>query len=136
MTMNQTGFSSEQLNSALLELDDLFTRVGLVNIYLLIGQTGRAVKDGADLSGDRLEVSIPAKTVTPEVKSNLKIYAPGLVETDKGFGFTVNGIPVDVRVIQRNYKFFQYPEPIIYKYEDYQLPNPFEGYWKSRHLVR
>ena len=109
----------------------------LLTPYFLLGKTAEAVKYDKLLEGDGIDVGIRNKSFTQYVYDILKTNFNLLPEdVNKGFEYKVGEVPVRVKVYTRNYHFFKYPDIKIYQYGRFQLPNPFENYWKSRFLVR
>jgi len=126
----------EQLHNALLQVDDLFSRCVLHDIYLVLKNTARAVFDDTDLTGDGIDVGIEKRFLTKEVVSAINTILPGIELEDEGFEYSNEGVPIRVKFIQRPYYFFKNPEQKIYYAEEFQVANPFENYWKSRNLVK
>src|SRR3990167_5888998 len=46
------------------------------------------------------------------------------------------GIPVECRVIHRNYQFFKFPDTVVYNYDEFKTPNPLEKSYRARFIVR
>lgn len=128
-------FSIDELNKALFDFETLMERC-LVP-FLLLGQTAWDIESGFQLTGDKVEVGVQTKYLTPEVLSTIKTYKnTQLDKTVKSWTYLVDGVPVRVKLIHRNYKFFKHPEMKFYWGGDYQLPNPMADYWKSRFIVQ
>lgn len=128
-------FSVDKLNKALFDFEDLMERC--LSSFLVLGQTAWDISTGLGLTGDKVEVGIQTKYLTPEVLSTIKTYKG--IDLDKDMGlweYEVDGVPVRVKLIKRKYKFFANPEMKFYWGGDYQLPNPMGDYWKSRFIVR
>jgi hypothetical protein len=47
-----------------------------------------------------------------------------------------NGVPIEVKVIQRNYEFFKNLDTSYYWTDEYKIPNPWAKYLKSRYLIK
>lgn len=129
-----SGLRPEDKNKALLWLDDLMARCVLDNRYVLLGETAKAVKENTELP-DVLEAGIDKRYITKEVESTLKTYATPEV-TPFGFECVGEGVPIKFKFIQRKFAFLQNPDTKFYGPEEYQIPNPFNGYWTARGLVR
>ena len=132
--MSENNFTAEQLEKALLNVDDLFDRCLLGEKYFLLGDTGMSAHTNTPLFG-RIEVGIEDRYLTPEVRSTIKDYA-GAEEVDGKINYAFEGVPVEIKVIKRKYKFLENPEPVIYGFEDYQLPNPYDRYFTARYLLK
>ena len=129
-----SGASLDSKNKALFWLDDLMARCVLDAKYVLLGETAKAIREDKDLP-DVLEAGLDQRYLTKEVMSTLKTYVPGDF-TEAGFVTESEGVPVHFKFIKRKFAFLQNPDIRFYGPEEYQIPNPFDGYWKSRGLVQ
>ena len=128
-------FSVDELNKALFDFEDVMERA--MCPFLLLGQTAWDVKSGYMLRGDKVEVGIQIKYLTPEVLSVIKSYKNTDLDLHvKRWTYLVEGVPIIVSLIKRNYKFFKNPETKIYWGGDYKLPNSMVDYWKARFIIR
>ena len=130
---NGVKFNEFELTTALHAVEDLMERV-LVK-FVVLGDTSKAMFDGADLYGDKIEIGIFKNDLVKFVRSTLNALVKDIEWTDKGFTFKVNNIPVKVKIISKSYKFFEHPDFRFYRTGQYEFANPFESYWKSRHFV-
>jgi hypothetical protein len=137
-------FTPEELKQALWDWDDVMHRALLQSKYVLLGDTARAAKDDTFLTKVPLEVGIFKRYMTPEVVSLFTpealrdVAVPITVQeiNDKQILLTFRGVPVKVTIIHRKYQMFENPDQVIYAYEDFQVANPFEKYWKARYIVQ
>lgn len=90
--------------------------------------------DGQYAEVDKIEWGIQKRYVTAEVKSLFKVW--GYRETENGYEYEVQGVPVKLKVIERNYKFFEHPDTVFYGVDEFKIPNPFEKYWKARFIIK
>ena len=138
MTNGENGkqFSDEELKEALFTIEDLMDQ--LLTPYFLLGKTAECAKYNKLLEGDGIDIGIRDKSLTQYVYDILADQLKLTPEQIKdGFEYkAVNGVPIRVKVYSRNYYFFKYPDHVIYNFGTYDLPNPFENYWKSRFLIR
>ena len=132
---NGQTFSLEQLNKALRALDDLMDRCVVQNQYVLADWTAHSVKNKGGLFGDGIDAMIKTKYLTKEVVDTIKEYSPA-VFGEKGFSYEFEGVPIRVKYVTKNFSFLEHPEMMIYDFEDYQVPNPFDVYWRGRTLIR
>lgn len=130
---NGHSFKPDELNRALLDIDDMMGRA-MAN-YLVLGETAKNIKEEKQIQGDKIEVGLEERYLTREVKSLFNTYQ-GVEMTDKGFSYLFGEVPIEVKFITRRYKFFKNPDSKFYLAGEYRIPNPFENYWKSRFLVR
>lgn len=123
---------------ALRDANDVFERAMLPAI--LLGDVAYQVKmekrDGFSdtVSVDHLEWGIPKKNLTQEIVSLFKTW--GFTPTDTGYEYTIQGVPVKIKVYERNYNFLTNPDLVFYGVDEFKVPNPFEKYWKVRNLIK
>ena len=139
--MTKTGktgkqFTNEELQAALFEAEDLMDQ--LLTPYFLLKETAQSVKFNNLLEGDGIDIGIRDKSLTQYVYDILwdkfKLAPEGI---KNGFEITsASGIPIRIKVYTRNYYFFKYPNVCVYNFGSYQLPNPWDIYWKTRFLIR
>ena len=129
-------FSHEELNKALMDVEDLMARA-FVDFFPL-HKTAQCIKYQNRLEGDAIYVGISIKHIrTRFAAETISDYTKLPIDSlQSGFEYMVGEVPVKVKVITRNYGFYKYPDRTIYEYGDYLLPNPFDTYWKARFLVR
>ena len=129
-------FSHEELNKALLDIEDLMARA-FVDFFPL-HETAECIKRQKPLTGDAVYVGATIKHMRTRFAAETisAFIGKGVEDVQHDFEYNVGEVPVRVKVITRNYGFYKYPDRTIYEYGDYLLPNPFETYWKARFLVR
>lgn len=132
------SFPTEALEKALRDVEDLMDSCVLSPNYILLGDTALAVWEKRGLSGDGIDVGLPTRYATAETRSTIKttLANQGVEVGENGFTYLVDNVPVRVKLIHRKYRFFDHLDGVLYNFGDYQLPNPFELYWKSRFLVQ
>ena len=137
--------SSGDLDKALLYIDDLLDRA--LCPFMVGGETAKSVSeqepslDGGKLRGRKIEILIRKRYITKEVLSSLKTHPISgnertFRETETGYYIEHEGIPIEIRVIKRDYPFFRTPDRSPYLIMDLGIPNPFEGYWKIRGIIK
>jgi len=128
-------FSVDQLNKALFDFEDVMERA--MCPFLVLGGSAIDLHDKYNLRGDKVEVGIKALCLTDMVISTLKTYRDlDIKKEDKGFSYEVDGVPVEVKIIHKKYKFFENPQMVFYWGGDYQLPNSMVDYLKARHIIQ
>ena len=130
---NGVKFNEFELTTALRSVEDLMERV-LVN-FVVLGDTSKAMFEGKDLYGGKIEIGIFKNDLVKFVRSTLNTLVKDIEWTKYGFTFKINNVPVMVRVISRSYKFFDHPDFRFYRTGQYRFANPFELYWKSRFFI-
>ena len=134
---NLIKFSPDEIQEALNFVDDLMARAVIQTSYLSLGDVGRAIKENTEFDGQELEFGVERRYVTPEVLFTFKSYTPqDTIFTEDGFNYKVGRVPIKVKFINRRYEFFKYPEKLVYKAGEFQIPNPFGKYFKARWIIR
>ena len=134
--MSGRQFSNEKLKEGLFFVEDLMDQ--LLTPYFLHNKTAYSVKHNMLLEGDGIDVLIRDKSFTQYVYDILADkFKLTKDQVKNGFELkSVSGVPIRINVYTRNYKFFNYPDHVVYEFGTYQLANPFDVYWKSRFLIR
>ena len=122
-----------QLDTALRKIEDLMDRCQIPMFLLL--DTARAVKERRELFGEAVHVGIKANAFTPFNKSMLLTLQP-MEELKSGYFFMEGAVPVYIHIVRRNYRYFDHLDFEFYNVTEFYLPNPFDAYWKARHLIK
>lgn len=123
-------------NDALYYTEDLLNRAFIQ--FILLGDTAKTLIEGfhSDLDG-QIDIGILNKDYTESGKRVLLSVLPRDSKvTKKEISFVYGEIPVKIKIIHKNYQFFEHPEHIIHKISDFCVPNPFDRYYKSRNLIQ
>ncbi len=125
--------TTEELEAALYEVErDLDSAVLKV---LLLGETLRSIKEDNQIKGDKIELGLEKKRLTKEVRSWLNSF--GYKIKDRLMVKVFKGVPIEIKIIKRNYSFFKHPDIVFYKaFEVFNIPNPWRNYMKAKGLVR
>ena len=124
-------FSRSQLDFALLETFDLMQRILLDNKFVVAGEAARCMREKKWLECDGIDIVIEKRNITKEVLSTLKTWATPDI-TDKGFVWSVNGVPVRVQFVEGSYDYFKFADMRVYGPECYKIPNQWDKYWAER----
>lgn len=136
-------FSDVELDLALFHAVDIADRC--LMRFMLWGNTARSMVDKGLPEGDGIYLAVRKADLPEFVLSTLRTLAKGsdinysikdFKETDNSFSWTYHNVPITIKVVHRDYKFLHNLDFIWYKAEEYRIPNPFEGYWKTRSLVK
>lgn len=123
-------------NDALYYTEDLLNRAFIQ--FVLLGDTAKTLIEGfhTDLDG-QIDIGILNKDYTESGKRFLLSVLPRDSKvTKKEISFVYGEIPVKIKIIHKNYQFFENPEHIIHKISDFCVPNPFDKYYKTRNLIQ
>ena len=119
------------------ELEFIFE--GCAIPFVLLGESARRVKDVKDLAGiESLEIGVLKRTMNEFIERTLKARWGDWKNQTVDVTLTYSGqkMPVNIKYIERKYKFFENLDTVPYFGGMQRLANPFETYWKSRHLVK
>lgn len=136
---NGLNFSESELRNALYDVDDILGR-GLCD-YILLHETAKSLVEGEgrNLKGDGIYIGVLKKNVNESNMNTFKFYLKESKDVsirDNGFEYTWGDVPINVQIIQRHYKYFDFPDKKFYMAGEYNVPNPFSEYWKARYLIR
>jgi len=129
-------FSTEKLESAFFDVFDLMQRCLLQDTFLTLGETGLALDEKRPITGDGIDIGIEKRYLTKEVRSTLRTFHPESEITDGGMAYIHFSVPVRIKFINRNYKFFKHPESAFYLADEFRIPNPFRNYYKARFIIQ
>lgn len=137
MTNGENGklYSHDDLYTALRDVEDLMDR--LLTPYVLLDKTAESVKQNKLLEGDGIDVGIKKTALTQYVYDILKTFLNYKKEDiEHGFFYNArNNVPIRVKVYTKDYDFFKYADRKVYQYGLYDLPNPFDEYWKAKDTI-
>lgn len=140
---DQPILDSAKVNQVLLFIQDLFDRSQMP--LLALKDTGKQIKetqDGLipDLHLKVIELGIQKKDLsqsgTSMLKGLLKLEHVEFKWDDNVIMFTRNDVPVFIKIINRKYGFLQNVSKVYYRTVEFDIPNPFNIYWTTRHLIR
>ena len=131
---NGEQFSHGELETALLDVDDVMLRCTISEDYLVIGLTGKCIKDNKRLEGDGIDVGVLSKDLNVGRKDIMR-QITGQEFVNDVLTYKVGNVPIRVRILPDGYDFFKYKDLKIYSFEDFQLPNSFDEYWKMRDQI-
>src|SRR3990167_6954244 len=77
MSGAESKFTPVQMNEALIDSFDLMQRFLLDNVYLVLGEAAKCIKESKDITCNKLEFGIEKKHIIPEVKSLLTEWIKG-----------------------------------------------------------
>jgi hypothetical protein len=119
-------------------VDDMMIRSQIP--YTLLGDTAIQVRKQVPFTLDHVEVGVQKRHFTQDTTRlfntcMLNEKMPN-VSFDKDIELVRNGVPIKIKLITRMYAFFQNLDFAFYFADEYNLPNPWEKYVKSRYLIR
>ena len=135
----ESGKSPEELDKALLFVDDLLDR--MLCPYMLAGRTLKSILKG-QINGNGINVLVLRKHFGREARSVLgscmsMIYKkPEIKEEDGCLKLDYEGVPIEIKIIDRKYEFLKQPDMLFYKYDMFKIPNPWQSYWRVRGILK
>jgi len=130
---NKNGWSPDQLDRALAIAEDLLTRAQIP--FLVLGKTLDGVlKDSLDC--DKIELGIRKRYLTRATSGMLKTVMRDLEIGEDKICFEHESVPVEIKIIKRNYKCLKNPDKVFYRVTEYYIPNPMSEYNKVRHFIK
>ena len=86
------------------------------------------------LSGDQITVGIRKLEYGEHPFSIMQAFSQAEEFSENGIKYSVDGVPVIVRVVDSSDPMFQALNTVMYQHEFFNVPNPFDEYWKNRSL--
>lgn len=123
-----TGKTAMDYLKALRKAEELLDKG--VMPWILLGQTAKQVREGSLHDIQKIEIGILRKDLGEFTENMLKTF--GGKEWQK---FEAEGVPIEIRIIEKKYGFFNYPDKVWYYGTQFLTPNPFDKYWKMRNLI-
>jgi hypothetical protein len=127
-------FTHEQLLEALYHAQDTLERCHTP--FVLLDETADAVVADRPLDMKEISLGVLRKHYTQYSQRTLRSLEPTLQDAQVSLTFDYKGVPVVIWIIERHYKYFDYPDLVFYGVETFYIPNPFKGYWGARHLIQ
>lgn len=132
--LKTNGLSPSQLDRALDWAEDTLTRAQIP--FLLLGETLRSIRETGQLAGDKIELGIRRRYLTHSTKGMFRLLEPQAEIIDGYIRFEHNGVPIEIKVITKDYYFFRNPNRVFYGVSDYMTPNPWDKYYKARFIIK
>ena len=136
-------FTKDQLDTALRAMWDLLEYCEWTPTL----DTAKGIRED-NLFGEKITGQIHERFLVDghsEFRSSIKTmldawvhskYIPSYEWTDNMISWVYEGVPCELKILHNKYKFFKNLDAAYYNYDDFKMPNPWDGYWKSRFLVR
>lgn len=121
-----------QADDALFSIMDTLERC-LIPFYVL-DETAKALKDNEHIPS--VTVGFEERNFNDANRLTFKQFTTNLKETPQGYTCEHNGVPITVKVFKNKIKYFEHPDLTMYKFEPFNLPNPFKEYWQRRGILK
>ncbi len=123
-------FGNDQLMSALYGVFDLFSRS--ITPFFLLGDTAYACYHNKSLFGDHVEVGIRYLEYNERSLGIMEAFKHAESMNEHEIRYDFDGIPVIVKVVHDDSPMFSSPGNKMFQREYFNLPNPFDEYWKLK----
>ena len=124
------NISETDYKNVLNKLEDVFESTTAK--FMVVGSLLTAVETGTYLSDlDKFEFIVSKRSLN---KYALTVLKENLGESWQDF--EENGVPIKVKVINKNYKFMKYPDVRYYQGCTLYIPNPLSDYLKIKQLIK
>jgi hypothetical protein len=125
----------EKLDKALWYADDMLSRSQIE--YMLFGDTAYSILNNTHPKYNKILLGTSHWNLTDFGTRIFKITNPEAEVTDHKIKFnSPDGIPIEIRIVYKDYPFLRNPDQINYRMDSYWVPNPFEQYWKVYRLIQ
>lgn len=135
-TQKTIKYSYPSTEAALYFLEDVMGRAMIP--FVLLGDVARSVVDNLDQEVHApIEIGIQKRHLTKYALNTLPMFLPPDTEYgDKQINFTWDETPVIVKIIHRDFEVLSNPDQVFYRITHFNIPNPFERYWKQRNFIQ
>ena len=133
-------YKSGALQMALLHVFDMFDAAHVQ--FVVLGDLAKCLHDKSievfdpDLKADKVIIGVKEGELSEYAISTMKsFYSDELKEEDYGWAMSFENVPIQIKVIKKKFKFMERPDVRTLATEGFNIPNPFENYWKSRFFI-
>lgn len=123
---NTKQFSHDELKSALYFIDDVMSRAAMP--YFLVGSTAESALKKRDLTGDAIHVGVRSTDWHSSSLNIISIFKEADEIADDYFKYTHNEVPIIVHIFKKNHSCIQSTNPVMYLYEYFNVPNPYDQF--------
>ena len=124
----------DEVDAALKDVQDVLGRA--LCPFVILKETAEAMRaDTYFLNCQKITLGIQEKHLTKEVESTLRTLVPNWKRDKDGFRYEYKGVPVEIDVIKKDWKYFKNQDFLFYRAEEYKIPNPFGEYWEARNTI-
>ena len=115
-------------------MDDVIEILRTFFTLILAGDTAYSVVKNTRPKEQKITFQIRYTDWTDFARRMLLTVLPQAKVTEKKITFDFNTIPIEILIVKKD-KFIKTPDTVIYNFESYWIPNPFDAYWKARGLM-
>jgi hypothetical protein len=108
--------------------------------YIVLGDLVPQMINQEPISVAKIEIGIQKNAWNDVTKSLVNTFLLATpfkgMSLEEPVGFEWSGVPIELKIIKRNYEFFKNPDFVYYWVDEYKIPNPWTKYYKSRYLIK
>lgn len=119
-------------------LDYVYDILGRAQVeYMLFGDTAYSIYKNELPKYNKIYIGVLRHDMTEFGRRILTLTTPGIVDDGKKMKFeSPEGVPIEIRLVHKEYPFFVHPDQVLFKGDAYKIPNPFDTYWKVYRLIQ
>jgi len=129
------GIDVSKLDKA---LDYVYDILGRAQVdFMLFGDTAYSIYKNTIPKYQKINLGVMRHDMTEFGRRILMLTTPGIVEEDGKMKFdSPDGVPIEIRLVQKDYPFFKNPDSVLFRGDMYNIPNPFDAYWRVYRLIQ
>ncbi|MFA5314271.1 MAG: hypothetical protein WC375_13305 [Methanomassiliicoccales archaeon] len=125
----------EALDKALWYADDMFSRSQIE--YMLFGDTAYSILHNTHPKYQKISLGTSHWNITAFSRRIFSLTNPDAEVDDHKIKFkSPDGVPIEMRIYYNDYPFLRNPDKVSYRMDTYNIPNPFDKYWKVYRLIQ
>jgi hypothetical protein len=103
--------------------------------FVILGELVKQMVKEEPINVEKIEIGIKKNAWNETTRHLFNTFLPG--ECLKDTNLTAdNGVPIELKIITRNYEFLKNPDFVYFWVDQYMIPNPWEKYYKARYLIK
>ena len=105
--------------------------------FMLFGDTAYSILNNVPPKYQKISLGVKQQDLTEFGRRILNLTTPGAVDDGHKIKFdSPEGVPIEIRIITKDYPFFKNPDTVLFRQDPYHIPNPFDAYWKVYRLIQ
>jgi len=105
--------------------------------FMLFGDTAYSIINNTPPKYQKISLGVLKHDMTEFGRRILTLTTPGIVDDGHKMKFeSPEGVPIEIRIVHKEYPFFNHPDSVLFRGDMYGIPNPFEAYWKVYRLIQ
>jgi hypothetical protein len=105
--------------------------------FMLFGDTAYSIINNTMPKYQKVYLGVKRNDLTEFGRRILTLTTPGATDDGHKIKFdSPEGVPIEIRIVNKDYPFFDRPDTILWRQDAYKIPNPFDKYWKVYRLIQ